>query len=102
MEGAPFRYSQWFDPKSKSLQKSWRRFFKEVLNFFGGDRVIYLRDHELCEFDDFRENLTFSGLEKRFQDARGESRAIEQIDDSFAIYNYYIDKFEDLFSSDQP
>ena len=91
-----FRYYSWFNPALKPLRNSWRKYFKALVNLFGGDRVIYLQDHEVCEIDDGSGSLTFSGFEKELQNRHGHSREMERDEDSFAIYNYFIDRFEDL------
>lgn len=94
-----WNYYAWFETEDNEYRNKWRKYLQQIVNIFGGDRVIYLGDsnHPLSKFDtDFYEGVTFEETEKALLDKFGESKkSYADVADDIER-SYFTDTFEDL------
>jgi hypothetical protein len=98
----PYRYRQWFELKNKDgtdaikHRNYWRQYMLQIINLFGGDRVIYLADngHPLdkyisyeCPFEEIEEKL--------FAEFGKPSTTFKEVTEDYQR-RYFIDRFNDL------
>lgn len=94
----PYRYSQWIDFEMKQQRNEWRKYFKQIVTLFGGDRVIYMADsgHPLCRYDyAFEPGITFEEIETLIKNDLGEPK--KTFAEVAADYrgSYFIDFFDE-------
>lgn len=97
----PYRYWQWFQMEDEVHQNEWRKYFKQVLDTFGGNKVLYAADnsHFLNEYEEFKG--TFKEMEADLFQKYGASKTSFQ-DMEATFYGikeenaYFIDDFSSI------
>ena len=91
-----YSYYSWFEMEDNERRNGWRKYMRQVVNLFGGDRVIYLPDngHPLEEHLYFESPL--EKIEALMRKAYGlPQKTFATVAKDFDHF-YFIDRFEDL------
>ncbi len=97
-----YRYRQWFELKNEDgteaidTRNKWRKYMHEVLQTFGGDRVIYLADnsHPLDKY--MYLDCSFEEIEAALRKDFGEPKKTFKEVTLDYNHSYFIDTFENI------
>lgn len=91
-----FRYRQWFELESDVYRDEWRKYFKQIVNAFGGDKLAYLADnsHYLESYIDYEGS--FEEMEIALIEKYGQTKAtFKEVADNFDN-SYFVDDFKSI------
>jgi hypothetical protein len=95
----PYRYWGWFNME-KIVRDEWRKYLFQILNLFGGNRVIYLPDN-MSDAEKYQDDFDlidspFEEIEKDLIKEYGQNNySLDNMTENDGN-EYYIDKFENL------
>lgn len=92
----PCRYWQWFESDDDIHRDEWRKYMFQIVQLFGGDKVVYLADnaHPLDEFICYEG--TFEEMEKALLERFGNpKKTFKEVADDFQN-SYFIDYFKTI------
>jgi len=99
----PYRYWQWFEMDDDVHRDEWRKYMKQIVNLFGGDRVLYAADnsHHLEKYTYYEG--TFEEMENALREKYGKSKTtFQEVADDFDN-SYLIDDFKSInWSKSEP
>lgn len=90
-----YRYWQWFEMQDEKTRNEWRKYMRQVVRLFGGDRVIYLPDGYLS-LAEINMEAPFPEMEKELYQKYGDpAKSFGEVAEN--IQNtWFLDHFSDL------